>query len=114
MGAAKSSYTVPVLRFWGLQFCGLWRAFGPDSPQSDALDAVFYDLHGAAHPFVRDGEELDSERDAMERLIAEPTPAQSDRQTKHVEEGATGAPLINGTPPAGPVAIARFLDRTIG
>lgn len=78
------------------------------------VDAVFYELHGVEHTFVREGEELDSERDAMERLTGEPTPAQSMRQTIHVDKGNTGKPLVEGTPLAGPVAIARFLDRTIG
>ncbi|RJT07105.1 alpha/beta hydrolase [Halococcus sp. IIIV-5B] len=80
----------------------------------NSVDAAFYELYGVDHTFVREGEELNSERNAMDRLTAEPTPAQSIRQTTHVDEGATGKRLIRGTPIAGPAAIARFLDRTIG
>jgi acetyl esterase/lipase len=85
----------------------------------DALDeagvnAVSYELHDLNHVWVEDVEDIESERVGMELLAADPTHAQSISEATHVEEGGSPDPLVADLPPAGPDAIERFLERTIG
>ncbi|SFR85717.1 Acetyl esterase/lipase [Halomicrobium zhouii] len=86
-----------------------------DALADAGVDAALYELHGLNHVFAHgDAESIESERVAMELLTDEPTPAQSVSETVHVDEGEAPRSLIEGTPRAGPVAIKRFLDATIG
>lgn len=86
-----------------------------DALDEAGVDAVYYELHDLGHVWSHDGvEAIESERVAMDLLAADPTPAQSVRETTHVDEGDAGEPLVEGVPPAGPVPIGQFLDRTIG
>lgn len=85
----------------------------------DALDdagvnALRYELHDLNHVWVEAVEDIESERVAMDLLAAEPTHAQSVYEATHVPEGGTPAPLLADLPPAGPEAIRRFLERTVG
>ena len=64
------------------------------------VDAVYHELHDLGHVWTHDGPEaIESERVAMDLLAADPTPAQSVRETTHVGEGGTGEPLVDGVPP---------------
>ena len=86
-----------------------------DALDGAGVDAVWYELHDLDHVWSHDGvEAIESERTAMGLLAADPTPAQSVRETVHVAEGAAAAALIEGVPPAGPEPIRQFLGRTIG
>jgi acetyl esterase/lipase len=85
-----------------------------DALDGAGVDAVYHELHDLGHVWTHDGPEaIESERVAMDLLAADPTPAQSVRETTHVGEGGTGEPLVDGVPPAGPEPIGQFLDRTI-
>ncbi|ESP90057.1 alpha/beta hydrolase [Candidatus Halobonum tyrrellensis] len=85
-----------------------------DALDDRRVDAAFYELHHLDHVWSHDGvEAIESERTAMDLLTAEPTPAQSLRRATHAAEGESGTPLVEGAPPAGPVPIREFLDRTI-
>ena len=85
-----------------------------DALDETEVDAVYYELHDLGHVWTHDGPEaIESERVAMDLLAADPTPAQSVRETTHVDEGGAGEPLVDGVPPAGPGPIGQFLDRTI-
>lgn len=78
------------------------------------VDAVYYELHDLNHVWAHGGvEDIESERVAMDLLAADPTPAQSVRETTHVPDGGAPDPLLDDVPPAGPRAIGKFLDRTI-
>jgi acetyl esterase/lipase len=86
-----------------------------DALAEAGVDAALYELHGLNHVFAHGGADaIESERVAMELLTDEPTPAQSVSETVHAGEGEAPRSLIEGTPRAGPVAIRRFLDVTIG
>ncbi|ELZ16116.1 Esterase/lipase-like protein [Haloterrigena salina JCM 13891] len=85
-----------------------------DALDEAGVDAALYELHDRNHVWVTGGvEEIESERVAMELLTAAPTPAQSITETVHLEDGGSATSLIDGTPPAGPDAIERFLERTL-
>jgi len=86
-----------------------------DALDEHGVDTVLYELHDLGHVWTSDGPEaIESERVAMDLLAATPTPAQTIRETTHVSEGETAEALVEGVPPAGPVPIRQFLDRTIG
>ncbi|MEF8851424.1 MAG: alpha/beta hydrolase [Haloarculaceae archaeon] len=86
-----------------------------DALEEHGVDAVSYELRHLNHVWSHGGlEDIESERVAMDLLAADPTPAQSVRQTTHVPEGGTVDPLLADVPPAGPAAIGQFFHRTIG
>ena len=85
-----------------------------DALDAAGVDAVSYELHDLNHVWSHDGvEAIESERVGMDLLAADPTPAQSIYEVSHAGEGGTTEPLVEGKPPAGPVPIGQFLDRTI-
>lgn len=79
-----------------------------DALERNRVDTNVYALHDLGHAF-----DADSERTAMEPLMATPRPAQSVTATAHFPAGDLDGGL-EGVPPAGPDAIEVFLDRTIG
>lgn len=80
-----------------------------DALTDAGVEATLYELRDLGHVFG-----ADSERTAMERLTAEPRPAQSITASVHLDEGATESVALDGKAPAGAASIAQFLDRTIG
>lgn len=77
-----------------------------DALRDARVDATLYELQDLGHGFY-----ADSERTAMSQLTAEPRPAQSVLAAAHHDEGDGGG--LDEHPPAGPQAIADFLDRTL-
>ncbi|MFB6135911.1 MAG: prolyl oligopeptidase family serine peptidase [Halobacteriaceae archaeon] len=85
-----------------------------DALDEAGVDAVRYELHDLNHVWVEDVADIESERVGMDLLAATPTHAQSAYEATHVAAGGTPDPLLADLPPAGPEAIRRFLERTIG
>ncbi|WP_226479435.1 alpha/beta hydrolase [Natrinema amylolyticum] len=79
-----------------------------DALNASGTDTTTYELHGLGHAF-----DAESERTAMERLTADPRPAQTVTATARLEEGGETDDLFGRIPPAGPDAIERFLERTL-
>ena len=84
-----------------------------DALDEAGVDAVLYELHDLNHVWVKNIEDIESERVAMDLLTADPIHAQSVYEATHVAEGESPDPLIADLPPAGPEAIHQFLKQTI-
>lgn len=85
-----------------------------DALDDAGVDCVAYELHDLNRVRAHGGvDSIESERVAMDRLTAEPTPAQSVYGTTRIPERGAATPPVDGVPPAGPEPIRRFLDRTI-
>jgi len=77
------------------------------------VNAIGYALHDLPHIWADALADTESERVAMDWLAAEPSHVQPMYQATHVGEGQSPARLMEDLPPAGPVAIQRFLERPV-